>query len=94
MSAFVACCFLVILFALCLLPPAVALAEIKQVTITPAQFCGPRCVIESYKCDTKSEAEYLVKEKHGYKRSAPYKIEGSEKWWVDVHVTEAEANLI
>jgi hypothetical protein len=77
----------------CLIPK-LARAEVKRVETIPVQRCGLSCVIETIKCDTKEEADRWFVENKDYKRTSPYQLSGSNKWWIDIMLTEAEAELI
>jgi len=87
MNAWAVAITLIACFGIMCLGPLAALAEVNHVTTIPTERCGPRCVIESYKCDTEAEAKAEAK-KHG---GRIYMLPGSDKYFVEVHLTEAEA---
>lgn len=76
---------LVLFFLICLLGPLTALAEMHEITSTPKVRCGPHCVIQPFVADTKEELE---------SKGKPYQMKGSDKWFVDVMMTEAEAGRV
>jgi hypothetical protein len=82
---------LLLCFGICITGPLVALAEMHEVTSHPVTRCGLHCVIQTYVCDTELEASVVAK-KHN---ALVYEL-GSQpgKYFVDVMMTEAQANLI
>ena len=76
----------IIVILICATGPAIAWATMKEVKTEPPQRCGMKCIQETFVFDTEQEAKA---NKYGVK---PYKI--GDTWFIDVQMTEEEANLL
>lgn len=80
---------IILLLAICVSGPLKAIAEMHEITVTPPTKCGPRCVIESFVFDSETEAQKFA----AAKTSEVYQSKGTPgRWFVDVMMTEQEAN--
>ncbi len=66
-------------------------AERHDVITIPPIKCGPQCVVETYKFDDEQEAKEFA-EKHKVKYYEYPNNKGA--YFVEVHMTESEANLL
>lgn len=57
---------------------------------TPPISCGPHCVIETAVCDTKEQAQELANKYH----AKLYEFKSSDKFFVDIPMTEQQSNLL
>ncbi len=78
----------VIIILLCFTTKAKA-NRYDVITIPPVK-CGPQCVIETYRFDDKKEAEEFATRNNTIIQNYPNK----NMWFVEVHMTEATANLM
>lgn len=80
-------------FALFACVPFVALADMHEIQVTPAQRCGPQCVIETIGFDTKHEAEQFWTKYMGLNGAGghePYRATNSQLWFVDYQTEEGK----
>ena len=80
-----------IFFSLMAFIPLFALADLHEIKTSPIQRCGLHCVIETAGFDTKKEADDFwghYQTIGGIGGHEPYKINGSDLYFVDYQVVE------